>query len=292
MSNYNRHKLDSAISVQSIITVYHLDLRNTRVTCEAHDFPEIYYVEQGSSKICVNGEEFSLDEGTLIIYGPDTPHGKEQAYIPGGIVDIISFETDSPAMNSLYNRPLCLNARQRDRFESLIARGQSLLQTGEGGSSTQKEFYMNSSDPRETQQLKNLLELFLLELSYAGETKSPQNYGTNHSWFYQQQMEHLTTFLLENLDKNLTIKDMMAALWISESSLRRLVQKHKGCGPIAYFQELRMREAKNLIQTTDLSMTEISAQLGFSSLHYFSRTFHNKIGETPTDYAKMVRKQH
>lgn len=291
MSNYHRHKLDSAISVQSIITVYHLDLKNTQVTYESHDFPEIYYVEQGSSKVYVNGEEFSLDEGSMIIYGPDTLHGKEQAYIPGGIVGIISFETDAPAMSVLYNRPIRLNIRQRERFEALVAKGQSLLQTDEGGCPTQKVFIMNSVDPRETQQLKNLLELFLIELSYGEEKRSSQNYGTNHSRFYQQQMEHLTAFLLDNLDKNLTIKDMTAALWISESSLHRLVQKYKSCGPIAYFQELRMREAKNLIQTTDLSMTEVAEQLGFSSLHYFSRTFRNKTGETPTDYAKMVRKQ-
>lgn len=81
---------------------------------------------------------------------------------------------------------------------------------------------------------------------------------------------------------------MTMVLYQSASTVRRLVHKHKGCGPIAYFRELKIREAKRLLETTQLSVTQISEQLGFSTIHYFSRTFKNYTGMSLTEYLKIV----
>ena len=292
MTTFIRNELNNVINVRSIINVFRADLRNSHTVGESHDFPEIFYVEQGQSLVVANGNETVLHAGGLIIYGPNTFHGKEQPYTPGGIVNIICFETESNVMPHLYNRPIKLNPRQRERFEAIVARGQSLFKRTEKDESIRGMHLVPGADLRDVQQLKNLLEVFLLDISMGTDQKDGLTSYSRQEQLYEQQMEHLTTFLMENIDQNLSLKQMEDALWLSESSLRRLVQRCKGCGPVAYFQELKIREAKRLIQTTSLSITEISERLGFSTIHYFSRLFHNKTGMSPTDYSQVVAEKH
>ena len=56
----------------------------------------------------------------------------------------------------------------------------------------------------------------------------------------------------------------------------------------AYFTSLKMEEAKRLIQKSDLNFTEISAQLGYDSIHYFSKVFKKHTGLSPSDFAKKI----
>ena len=49
-----------------------------------------------------------------------------------------------------------------------------------------------------------------------------------------------------------------------------------------------MEEAKRLIEEADMNITQISEQLGFADVHYFSRIFKNRVGVSPKQYEKMV----
>ena len=48
----------------------------------------------------------------------------------------------------------------------------------------------------------------------------------------------------------------------------------------------RIKEGKRLLAETDLSLSQIAAILGFSSSSYFSQTFRNAEGTSPTEYRK------
>ena len=106
---------------------------------------------------------------------------------------------------------------------------------------------------------------------------------------HDERMTRFTEFLMDNLDQTLSLAEMAEAIWVSESTLRRLVHRYAGCGPNTYFQKLRMQEAKRLLATTGLTITQISVRLGFSSINYFSRTFKAKTGYSPTEYAGEVQ---
>lgn len=56
-----------------------------------------------------------------------------------------------------------------------------------------------------------------------------------------------------------------------------------------YLRSLRVTAAKRLIRHSDMSMTEISSESGFSSIRTFNRQFYEETGLTPTEYAKKRR---
>jgi AraC-like DNA-binding protein len=54
--------------------------------------------------------------------------------------------------------------------------------------------------------------------------------------------------------------------------------------PILYLNWIRIEKAKDLLENTDTSISEISELIGFQSIHYFSRYFKKKENCTPTEY--------
>ena len=57
-----------------------------------------------------------------------------------------------------------------------------------------------------------------------------------------------------------------------------------------YLRSLRVTAAKRLIRHTDMSMTDVASESGFSSIRTFNRQFFEETGLTPTQYAKKRRK--
>ena len=55
-----------------------------------------------------------------------------------------------------------------------------------------------------------------------------------------------------------------------------------------YFSELKIEEAKKLLREDNLSVSQITFKLNYSSIHNFSRAFKKATGFSPTGYKKSV----
>jgi AraC-like DNA-binding protein len=64
------------------------------------------------------------------------------------------------------------------------------------------------------------------------------------------------------------------------------VKNFTGISPRQYFLQLKVMRARELLITTDQSIKEISYQLGFDSIYYFSRFFKQKTGMSPSEFRK------
>lgn len=68
--------------------------------------------------------------------------------------------------------------------------------------------------------------------------------------------------------------------------LNRIVKKYTGKTILEFGQEIYLQEAKRLLLDTDMSISEIIAELGFSNRSHFYRVFQKAFGETPLDYRR------
>ena len=57
---------------------------------------------------------------------------------------------------------------------------------------------------------------------------------------------------------------------------------------IDYFIALKVNEAKKLLQEGNVSITQISDTLGYSTIHHFSHSFKKCIGMSPSEYKKSL----
>lgn len=71
---------------------------------------------------------------------------------------------------------------------------------------------------------------------------------------------------------------------VSYSFFRKMFKKYTGVSPGQYHLQLRITRAKEMLASTDKSIKEISYELGFQSIFYFSNIFKKKEGVTPSHF--------
>jgi transcriptional regulator GlxA family with amidase domain len=74
-----------------------------------------------------------------------------------------------------------------------------------------------------------------------------------------------------------------------ERSLKRRFKQATGMALIDYVQNLRVEEAKRLLETTALAADEISARVGYEDASFFRRLFRRRTGMTPVLYRRMFK---
>ncbi len=79
-----------------------------------------------------------------------------------------------------------------------------------------------------------------------------------------QKVERAKVIMIENIHKNVDIKGIAANLGISYSLFRKAFKEYTGYAPAQYFQELKLRKAKELLAETNYTIKEISYDLKIS----------------------------
>lgn len=113
-----------------------------------------------------------------------------------------------------------------------------------------------------------------------------KNFETKES---AQKIERAKVIMLENIHKDIDIQGIARNLGVSYSLFRKEFKEYTGYAPAQYFQELKLRNAKEFLAETNLPIKEISYKLNFSSYEYFLSFFKKRVGFTPTEYRNSRR---
>ena len=97
-------------------------------------------------------------------------------------------------------------------------------------------------------------------------------------------MERAKIIMNENIYRQIDIQGIATNLGTSYSWFRKEFKEYTGFSPAQYFQELKLRKAKELLSETNLTIKEIAYKLDFSSYEYFLSFFRKRVGVTPSDY--------
>jgi AraC-like DNA-binding protein len=98
----------------------------------------------------------------------------------------------------------------------------------------------------------------------------------------------IKTFLQENIYGELCLQDICAHFNLSKSCICNAFREETGKGIIEYYIDLKIQEAKGLIQKGDMNLSQIAEALGYMSIHHFSRSFKNRTGMSPSTYKKTL----
>lgn len=107
--------------------------------------------------------------------------------------------------------------------------------------------------------------------------------GQNHD-VDEQAIEIAKFYLRENLESTLDMQQLMKELPMSYSKFRKMFKESTGESPAQYHLNLRLDKARELLNTTNLNVTEVAYNLGFESVFYFSKLFKKKNGISPKSY--------
>lgn len=248
---------------------YYFNVQKGRIL---HEYQFVYITKGKGTISFVPGEEFELPKGRIFIlfpgqwhsYYPNPETGWNEYYIgfEGQLVDKILennfISKDNQILEIGFNEELVnLYSRAIEIAEEEKAASQQYL----GGI---------------------VMHMLGLVLSVSQNTLFEVNEVT-------QKIEQAKIIMNENLFKNIDPEILAEKLNISYSWFRKVFKDYTGYAPAKYFQELKLRKAKQLLIGTSHSVKEISYMLDYNSTEHFFSLFKKVTGFTPLDYRAYAR---
>lgn len=113
------------------------------------------------------------------------------------------------------------------------------------------------------------------------------NHSRKQSDVSVSRIESAKEFIVQNLSKEWTLKEMAELCGYSQAHFSLLYVKRFGLSPKADLIKSRIQLAKQLLYYGELSVADVSKQCGFQTIYYFSTMFKKNVGMSPTEYKKQ-----
>jgi AraC-like DNA-binding protein len=243
-------------------TGYSFTWQNGRILNEY----QINYITEGSGILETEEGRFVITPGTMIIIKPKVWHRYKPSYKHGWTENYIGFNGEL-ANHFLEKLPLSEN----QAFIRCSLREEYI-------DAYYKIFNVVMQEKPGFQQVASGLIINLLGYIVAF-NKQKGLAGTK----IEQAIQDVQFELRKNLDRDLDLHAWSKQNNIEYSYLRKMFKKYTGFAPHQYHLELKILRAKELLLTTNKSIKEIAYELGFQSIHYFSRLYKLKVGSSPSE---------
>ena len=132
--------------------------------------------------------------------------------------------------------------------------------------------------------------VYYLSRDLGGETMSLENIDERDACGSglekYETLKNVTRYIKENYWKNLSLNDLAAMVHLTPVYFCSVFKESYGISPINYLQNVRVENAKKLLANSEKSVTDIAFEVGFQSVHYFSRYFKSHEDLSPNDFRK------
>lgn len=103
-----------------------------------------------------------------------------------------------------------------------------------------------------------------------------------------KMFDSILEYAQRNFMQNITVRDIAQACSCSQSTVCHLFKQYMGISAKKYVANLRIDQAKKLLATSDLPISEVALMCGFSNINYFPTAFKKSVGINPTDYRNTM----
>ena len=244
-------------------------------TLHTHPFTELFYVVDGKGEFNIQGQRFPVKPNDFVIINPQVEHTELSSpdepleYIVLGI-NGLSFSNLTPVSEgghpfSFFN----LRDEQKDILRYLNAMVQEAT-----SQSMSYELVCH-----------NLLEILLIKIlrhQHFDLEVGKQSKATKDISFIKHYLE---TYYHESIQ----LEDLASMTHLSRFYISHSFKKEIGMSPMEYFIDIRIKESKILLRTTNYSISQVADIVGFTTPTYFSKQFRKSTGISPTDYREQYQ---
>lgn len=142
------------------------------------------------------------------------------------------------------------------------------------------------------QRIYNKLAAMHVERHFSHEIRrsyKSTSYIDGQSHHPDEDIMQTQVWLQDNFNKNIVLSDVAKQFEMSVRSFNRRFKDATGATPLHYLQQVRIETAKDLLKTSNLTIHEISEQVGYQDLAHFNKLFKRLLNTSPNQYRAMVR---
>ena len=264
-------------------STYHIENagRSFQIPVHWHDEFEIIYVRSGFLTVSISGESYIGKTGEAFVVSPGNLHlmgaqtGTVDYYTFLFPLKYISFRTDDmldeKLLEPLNSGHLMICPRVKDTAKELC---EQLI-----------EIYMAKKDESESKiatqvRTKIILLQFILEMWKKGFVIENDTNGRN------TVEKEMVSYIQQNFTGKISLREFGEQFHLSEKYISRYFKEHFHITLSQYVTYLRLEHAKQLLQDTDIPVTDVAMQSGYQNVSYFIRSFQKAYAVSPLKYRK------
>ena len=295
---YKGTVLKNSITINKIYSIHYFEyMSDFSFEGESHNFWEFICVDKGEVGVTAGKTFTILKKGDVAFHQPNEFHNVQATGTIAPNLVVISFQCDDEAMRFFKKRILRIDEMERNLLADIIIEARHCfdcrLDDPYLQNMPQKEPEMFGAE----QLICLYLEHFLIHLirRYSNPIvlrKRPARIETPKSTKQKSDTEifnRVVDYLENHISAPVTIEQICKDNLIGRSQLQKIFKERCKLGIIEYFSLMKVNAAKEMIRTNRMNFTQISEQLGYSSIHYFSRQFKKVTGMTPSEYASSIK---
>lgn len=220
---------------------------------------ELVYIICGCGKIRIDDRQISVNSGDLICFRPGVPH---------------SLWLEQEPYMEFYGLHFHISE------EKLLEKVPDYMHL-ESGSWLEIQMRNLYEEYRKKRYLSNwkqeiLLQRILCEILIKQHAEQEP--------ISNKRINKVLAYIHENPFREYTLVELMNYAGVKKSLFLKSFRSVTGTTPLQYIIDLRLEQARDLLTETDLQISQISEQCGFSDSFYFSRCFKKRFSVSPTQY--------
>jgi len=137
-----------------------------------------------------------------------------------------------------------------------------------------------------------LLQSLILKLVHMLNQNTVYTAKSNPKISNKKTIESTLEYINNNLSDDLTLERLANSANFNSIYFHKLFKASTGKTLHEYVEEKRIKRSINLLISTDMTLTQIAYECGFSSQSYFSYVFKRKTGLTPREYEKKFQSKY
>lgn len=105
----------------------------------------------------------------------------------------------------------------------------------------------------------------------------------------KQKIQQAVAYIRENFDRDLNMAVVSNHISMNYSLFSYVFKQYTGSNFVNYLKEIRIEEAKRLLEETDMKVIDISSRVGYENEKHFMKTFKASCGVSPSEYRKNMQ---
>ena len=268
------------------ITHIQYNKKNLSIQAHYHDYIEIIYAIDGENQVWLNDSHYTFKTGDVVLINSRDVHG----FLCGdGSYLVLRFEPEllygslKSSFELKYILPFILNSfKHQSVFKSEEIKNSNIPQM-------LFEIYEEDAKKRYGYELAvcaKINEVFLWFLRYWHDHNIDIDLNLAAHENTVRRLNTVFDYVSENYGSEITAEGMAKLCNMSYSYFSRMFKKIMKKSFSEYLTYVRISEAEKLLITSDLNITEIAMQVGFSTTSYFIQQFKNIKLISPKQFRK------
>lgn len=281
MARERRNVYDYYQEQQFLFRIGHVHLMEADRPMTLHDHGSMFefvYLEKGTQTYCIDGKEYTMNQGDVFFTRPNEPHSTGASLTE--ISSLYYFIIDFASISRL---KLFVSAHEAAHVNAYIQQIENRIFKASAHLPNALKQLLNCfavQDLHFHTQIRNALSEVLIALTtpYAAENCSSSD-----------NLKMSLAYIDKHLTETIRVAELSALEDMSLSSFHKKFVQITGLSPAEYILKRKIEKAKELLAFSDMSITNIAYKYDFSSSQYFATVFKRFCYRTPSQYRKLAR---